>query len=86
MPPSLAQPTRRGTAALLPALGLSAQTAVPAAEPPLFAIQAFAIEVGRAFPRIALDPEQLDALSVALANGVPTILRRSWEDHFDDRE
>ena len=45
MPPSLAQPTRRGTAALLPALGLSAQTAVPAAEPPLFAIQAFAIEV-----------------------------------------
>ncbi|MFE6506364.1 aminopeptidase N [Nocardioides sp. NPDC057767] len=48
--------------------------------------QAFAIEVGRAFPRIALDAGQIDALQAALANGVPTILRRSWEDHFDDRE
>lgn len=47
--------------------------------------QAFAIEVGRAFPRIALDAEQLDALRAALADGVPTILRRSWEDHLDDR-
>ncbi|MEI7054446.1 aminopeptidase N [Nocardioides sp. CCNWLW239] len=47
--------------------------------------QAFAQEVGRAFPRIALDPEQLDGLRAALADGVPTILRRSWEDHFDDR-
>ncbi|MFE6650138.1 aminopeptidase N [Nocardioides sp. NPDC057772] len=48
--------------------------------------QAFALEVGRAFPRIALDGGQLDALRGALANGVPTILRRSWEDHLDDRE
>ncbi|NYI79268.1 aminopeptidase N [Nocardioides panzhihuensis] len=48
--------------------------------------QAFAIEVGRAFPRIALDAGQLDALRAALAGDVPTILRRSWEDHFDDRE
>lgn len=48
--------------------------------------QAFALEVGRAFPRIALDAGQLDALRAALADGVPTILRRSWEDHFDDRE
>ena len=48
--------------------------------------QAFALEVGHAFPQIALDPEQLDGLRAALANGVPTILRRSWEDHFDDRE
>ncbi|NGN94756.1 aminopeptidase N, partial [Nocardioides sp. KC13] len=48
--------------------------------------QAFALEVGRAFPRIALDPRQLDALREALAGDVPTILRRSWEDHLDDRE
>lgn len=48
--------------------------------------QAFAIEVGRAFPRIALDAGQLDALRAALAGDVPTILRRSWEDHLDDRE
>ncbi|MBB3088778.1 aminopeptidase N [Nocardioides albus] len=48
--------------------------------------QAFALEVGRAFPRIALDGGQLDALRTALAGDVPTILRRSWEDHFDDRE
>lgn len=48
--------------------------------------QAFALEVGRAFPRIALDDGQLDALRAALAGDVPTILRRSWEDHFDDRE
>jgi aminopeptidase N len=48
--------------------------------------QAFAIEVGRAFPRIALDAGQLDALRGALADGVPTILRRSWQDHIDDRE
>ncbi len=48
--------------------------------------QAFAQEVGRAFPRVALDPGQLEALRLALAGDVPTILRRSWQDHFDDRE
>ncbi|TQL67263.1 membrane alanyl aminopeptidase [Nocardioides albertanoniae] len=48
--------------------------------------QAFAQEVGRAFPQVALDRDQLDTLRDALAGGVPTILRRSWQDHLDDRE
>lgn len=46
--------------------------------------QAFALEVGRAFPAIALDDGQIDALRAALAGDVPTVLRRSWEDHLDD--
>ncbi|WP_205472730.1 aminopeptidase N [Nocardioides sp. SYSU D00038] len=47
--------------------------------------QAFSQVVGRAFPALALSPAQLDELRVALSGPVPTVLRRHWEDHLDDR-
>jgi len=47
--------------------------------------QAFSQVVGRAFPRVALDEQQLALLRSALAGEVPTVLRRFWEDQLDDR-
>ncbi|HEX6446671.1 MAG TPA: aminopeptidase N [Streptosporangiales bacterium] len=46
---------------------------------------AFAHVVGRSFPAVTLDDEQLDLLRQALAGDVPTVLRRTWEDELDDR-
>ena len=46
--------------------------------------QAFSQVVGRAFPALALDPEQVAHLERALQGDVPTVLRRAWEDRLDD--
>jgi aminopeptidase N len=46
--------------------------------------QAFAQEVSRAFPAVALDQEQLRLFESALAGDLPSALRRGWEDHLDD--
>jgi aminopeptidase N len=47
--------------------------------------QAFAQAVGRAFPAVHLDAEQLAAVEAALSGVTNTILRRAWEDQLDDR-
>ena len=46
--------------------------------------QAFCAVVGDAFPQVALDDEQLDLLRAALAGELPAVLRRDWEDRYDD--
>jgi aminopeptidase N len=46
--------------------------------------QAFCAVVGKAFPKVALDDEQLDLLRTALAGDLPAVLRRHWEDRYDD--
>ena len=46
--------------------------------------QAFAQEVARAFPALALSDEQLALFETALAGDLPTVLRRGWEDRLDD--
>jgi aminopeptidase N len=46
--------------------------------------QAFCGVVGDAFPQVALDDEQLDLLRTALAGDLPPVLRRDWEDRYDD--
>ena len=46
--------------------------------------QAFAQEVHRAFPALALTEEQVALLEHALAGDLPTVLRRGWEDRLDD--
>ena len=46
--------------------------------------QAFAQEVHRAFPRVALTDEQLRMFELALQGDLPTVLRRGWEDRLDD--
>jgi aminopeptidase N len=46
--------------------------------------QAFAQEVHRAFPAVALSLEQLALFDAALAGDLPTVLRRGWEDRLDD--
>jgi aminopeptidase N len=46
--------------------------------------QAFAQEVHRAFPDVALSGDQLRMLERALEGDVPTVLRRGWEDRLDD--
>ncbi len=46
--------------------------------------QAFAQEVHRAFPAIALTSEQVALLEQALDGDLPTVLRRGWEDRLDD--
>ena len=46
--------------------------------------QAFCAVVGDAFPRVALDDEQLELLRTALDGELPTVLRRDWEDRYDD--
>ena len=47
--------------------------------------QAFEGVVGRAFPAIALDEQQLALVREALTGDVPLILARAWEDRLDDR-
>jgi aminopeptidase N len=47
--------------------------------------QAFSQTVGRAFPTLRLDDDQLGLLRSALAGPVPAVLRRHWEDALDDR-
>jgi aminopeptidase N len=46
--------------------------------------QAFAQEVHRAFPDVALSDEQLRMFERALEGDLPTVLRRGWEDRLDD--
>jgi len=46
--------------------------------------QAFAQEVHRAFPEVALSEEQLRAVERALEGDLPPVLRRGWEDRLDD--
>jgi aminopeptidase N len=46
--------------------------------------QAFAQVVGRARPALMLTSAQVDLLREALAGDVPTVLRRQWEDWYDD--
>ncbi len=46
--------------------------------------QAFAQEVSRAFPSVALSEEELRLFESALAGDLPSVLRRGWEDHLDD--
>lgn len=46
--------------------------------------QAFAQDVARAFPAVALTGQQVALLETALAGDLPTVLRRGWEDHLDD--
>ena len=46
--------------------------------------QAFAQVVGRARPALMLTTGQVDLLREALAGDVPTVLRRQWEDWYDD--
>lgn len=40
--------------------------------------------LGRAFPTVPLTDEQVVAVAVALEGDVPTVLRRAWEDRYDD--
>ena len=40
--------------------------------------------LGRAFPAVPLTPGQVDAVAAALAGDVPTVLRRFWDDRYDD--
>ena len=40
--------------------------------------------LGRAFPAIPLTHAQVDAVAAALAGDVPTVLRRFWDDRYDD--
>jgi aminopeptidase N len=46
---------------------------------------AFAAAVGRSFPAVPLAADELKLVHEALRDGVPTVLRRSWEDELDDR-
>jgi aminopeptidase N len=46
--------------------------------------QGFSLVVGGAFPRLEARAETALSLAEALAGDVPTVLRRSWEDHLDD--
>ncbi|MFC4070277.1 aminopeptidase N [Actinoplanes subglobosus] len=46
---------------------------------------AFAAEVGRAFPALALTDQEHDVVRAALRDDVPTVLRRHWDDELDDR-
>ena len=46
--------------------------------------QAFSQLVGRAFPALPLTDEQLTAIERVLGGDLPTVLRRSWEDRYDD--
>ncbi|MFB9312784.1 aminopeptidase N [Nocardioides plantarum] len=47
--------------------------------------QAFAQAVGRAFPAVPLDADQLADVRAAVPAVTNTILRRDWEDALDDR-
>ncbi|WP_305789440.1 aminopeptidase N [Symbioplanes lichenis] len=46
---------------------------------------AFGQAVGRAFPAVELTADELDLVRDQLRTGVPTVLRRLWEDELDDR-
>jgi aminopeptidase N len=46
--------------------------------------QAFALVVGQARPALALDGDQVTLLDQVLADELPTVLRRQWEDWRDD--
>jgi aminopeptidase N len=46
--------------------------------------QGFSLAVGGAFPRLEATAALAQALADALSGTVPTVLRRSWEDHLDD--
>nr|WP_246416142.1 aminopeptidase N [Nocardioides luti] len=47
--------------------------------------QAFSLVIGWSFPTVAFDAEQVAALRHTLDTAeVPTVLRRSWEDRYDD--
>ncbi|WP_433796923.1 aminopeptidase N [Actinoplanes sp. CA-252034] len=46
---------------------------------------AFAAEVGRAFPALALTDQENELVRDALRDDVPTVLRRHWDDELDDR-
>jgi aminopeptidase N len=46
--------------------------------------QAFASAVGDAFPAIWLPDPALETFARALEGDLPTVLRRSWEDTYDD--
>jgi aminopeptidase N len=46
---------------------------------------AFAAEVGRAFPALALTDDEHDRVRDALRSDVPTVLKRHWNDELDDR-
>ncbi len=44
----------------------------------------FEEQLGRAFPAVPFTDAQVEALARALEGDVPTVLRRSWEDAYDD--
>ncbi len=46
--------------------------------------QAFSQVVGHAFPALPLDDGQVAMLREALAGDVPTVLKRLWQDRYDD--
>ncbi|NPC98178.1 aminopeptidase N [Nocardioides sp. zg-DK7169] len=46
--------------------------------------QSFSQVVGRAFPALALAPDQVQLLRDALTGELPPVLRRHWEDRLDD--
>ena len=46
--------------------------------------QAFAAAVGDAFPAVWLPDPAVEAFARALEGDLPTVLRRSWEDTYDD--
>ncbi len=46
--------------------------------------QAFAAAVGDAFPAIWLPDPAVEVFARALEGDLPTVLRRSWEDRYDD--
>ncbi|HEU4811580.1 MAG TPA: aminopeptidase N [Nocardioides sp.] len=56
------------------------------AEAPTWAArgQAFAQVVGRAFPALGLTDAQVARFRAALDGDLPTVLRRQWEDRYDD--
>ncbi len=46
--------------------------------------QGFSLRVGAAFPALHLDEGQIALLHEALAGELPTVLRRLWQDKYDD--
>ncbi|MGZ5398958.1 MAG: aminopeptidase N [Nocardioides sp.] len=46
----------------------------------------FEEQLGRAFPTVPFTDAQVDSLAQILRDDVPTVLRRSWEDAYDDLE
>ena len=46
--------------------------------------QAFSQLVGAAFPAVPLTDDEVSRVERALAGDLPTVLRRKWEDKYDD--